>query len=154
MAQTIIAQETNDRRLAGLTILRFLVGAILIWKGISFIREISGLKSLIEQTGVGVFTQNSGTLAVVVTTLTLLCGFFITVGLFTRLSAIIQIPILLVALILVPANSVERSGFELVLSIVVLVLLVLFVLKGSGPLSADEYFRRGAEVDKKPDRRF
>jgi hypothetical protein len=34
-----------------------------------------------------------------------------------------------------------QPGYELVLSIVTLLLLILFAIKGSGTLSADEFFR-------------
>ena len=134
-----------------LTILRIALGIILIWKGINFIRDISVLRSMIEQTGVGVFSRSSGVLAAIVGILSLLCGVFITVGLFTRISSIVMIPIIFVAIVFVNMKNIERNAFELILTIIVLVLLVLFAIKGSGPLSADEYFRRGAALDKRRD---
>jgi len=134
-----------------LTILRIALGIILIWKGIKFIRDISVLRSMIEQTGVGVFSRSSGVLAAIVGILSLLCGVFITVGLFTRMSSIVMIPIIFVAIVFVNMKNIERNAFELTLTIIVLVLLVLFAIKGSGPLSADEYFRRGAALDKRRD---
>ena len=154
MAHAITPGKTSISQPAWLTILRVAVGLILIWKGINFIRDTSVLKSLIEQTGIGIFTQNSGALALVVTILTLLCGFFITVGLFTRISAIVQIPIIVVAIFFVNMKDIEQNGFELVLTIMVLFLLILFALRGSGVLSADEYFRRGAAMDKDSDKIF
>jgi uncharacterized membrane protein YphA (DoxX/SURF4 family) len=151
MSQAITSGKPGVNQPAWLTFLRIVLGVILIWKGINFIRDTAALKSLIEYTGVGIFTQNAATLALVVTMLTLLCGFFITVGLFTRIASIIQIPVVLVALLFVHMKTEDRNGFELVLTIVVFVLLVLFAIKGSGALSADEYFRRGAELDKASD---
>jgi putative oxidoreductase len=132
-----------------LTILRIVLGIILIWKGIVFIQDTAQLKSMIEQTGIGVFSQSSGAIATVVSILSLLCGFFITVGLLTRISSIVQMPIVIVAIIFVNIKNIERNGFELILTVIVLLLLILFAIKGSGTLSADEYFRRGAAVDKK-----
>jgi hypothetical protein len=38
-------------------------------------------------------------------------------------------------------KAAGQSSFELILSIIVLFLLILFAIKGSGSLSADEYFR-------------
>jgi putative oxidoreductase len=134
-----------------LTILRIALGIILIWKGINFIRDISVLKSMIEQTGVGVFSRSSGAIAAIVGILSLLCGVFITVGFFTRISSVVMIPIIFVAIVFVNMKNIERNAFELTLTIIVLVLLVLFAIKGSGPLSADEYFRRGAALDKRRD---
>jgi putative oxidoreductase len=83
----------------------------------------------------------------VITSLGLLCGFFLTVGLFTRAAAIIQIPVLFVAVFFVNLPQVAGGAFELILSIVMLLLLFLFAIKGSGPCSADEYFRSGAAYD-------
>jgi uncharacterized membrane protein YphA (DoxX/SURF4 family) len=109
---------------------------------------MSTLESLIKQTGIGIFTQNEAALAVIVTILTLLCGLFIMVGLFTRISSVVQIPIVAVAILFVNMKSIDHNAFELFLTIVVLLLLILFAIKGSGTLSADEYFRRGAALDK------
>jgi len=131
-----------------LTILRVALGIILIWKGFNFIRDTAELNAMIEQTGIGVFSERSGIFALVVSILTLLCGFFITVGLFTRLSSIVQIPIVILAIIFVNSKNLERNSFELILTIVVLGLLILFAVKGSGLVSADEFFRREADSDK------
>ena len=88
----------------------------------------------------------------VVTILTLLCGFFIAVGLFTRIASLVQIPIILVAILFVNIKSMGSNAFELILTIIVFVLLILFAVKGSGAISADEYFRRGATADRGSDR--
>lgn len=103
---------------------------------------------MIEQTGVGVFSRSSGVLALIVSILSLLCGVFITVGLFTKVSSIIMLPIIFVAIVFVNMKNIERNSFELILTIIVLALLILFAIKGSGSLSADEYFRRGAAFDR------
>lgn len=154
MAQAITTGKPSISQPAWLTFLRIVLGVILIWKGINFIRDTAALKSLIEYTGVGIFTQNAATLALIVTILTLLCGFFITVGLFTRIASIVQIPIILVAILFVNIKSINRNGVELALTVIVLLLLILFAVKGSGALSADEYFRRGAALDNRSDRLF
>ena len=148
MPQTFATGRSNLTEPSLFTILRVVLGIILIWKGINFIRDTAHLKSMIEQTGVGVFSNSSGTLASAVSILTLLCGFFITVGLFTRASCIVQIPIVILAIIFVNSKNIKGNSFELILTIIVFILLVLFAIKGSGPLSADEYFRRGAALDK------
>ena len=131
-----------------LSLLRVALGLILIWKGVNFVRDTTRLEAMIRQTGIGIFSQNDHVLALLVTMLTLLCGLFIMIGFATRLASIVQIPVVLVALLFVNMKSIERNGFELILSVIVLVLLVLFAAKGSGLFSADEYFRRGAALDK------
>lgn len=130
-----------------LSVLRLVAGLILSYKAISFIRDTAEAKMYIQQTGIGVFSRNAEMLAFLVAYLGLLCGFFITVGLFTRFAAIAQIPVLLVAVFFINSKNIGDHVFEFILSMFVLLLLILFAIKGSGPLSADEYFRRGAAYD-------
>lgn len=141
MALTNITERTNPDQPRWLTVLRVLLGLILFWKGIIFIRDTALLRSLIGQTGIETFSRSDSTLALIVSILSLLCGLFITVGLFTRASSIVQLPIIIIAVFFVNIKNLETNAFELVLSIIVLILLVLFIIKGSGALSADEYFR-------------
>jgi len=150
MAETTI-KSTN---LNWLTILRIVLGLIIFYKAITFIRNTEALKSLINETGIGVFSQNSEVLAFIIAYLSLLCGLFITVGLFTRVSSIVQIPILIVAVFFVNIKHMDYNTFEFILSLIALILLILFAVKGSGMLSADEYFRRGAAMDNKSGRAF
>ncbi len=132
-----------------LVIFRVLLGVLLIWKAINFIRNTARAQSLIESSNVGIFTNNSQVLAFVVAYLTLLCGFFILVGLFTKWSSIILIPVLIVAVFFINIRQIDTNLTEFILSLVALFLLVLFAFKDSGFFSADEYFSRGAELDKR-----
>ncbi len=135
-----ITEKTSTSQPLWLTIVRIALGFVLFWKGINFIRDSSLLQEMIQRTGIGMFDKNSSVFAFIITYINLLGGLFIAVGLFTRTSSIIQIPILLGAVFLVNIKQTD-SGFELVLSIIVLVLLVIFAFKGSSAISADEYFR-------------
>ncbi|MEO6963730.1 MAG: DoxX family protein, partial [Puia sp.] len=140
MSETNITEKTTEQP-RWLTIIRIALGLTLIFKGISFIRNTTALKSMILQTGVDAFSRNSEVLVFVITFFNLLGGLFIAVGLFTRSSSIVQIPILIIAAFFVNIKTTGNGIFELILSIVVLLLLVLFAIRGSGALSADEYFR-------------
>ena len=140
MVESPVTEKTTVQPL-WLTILRIALGFILVWKGYVFMRHTSVLQSLIEHTGIGVFSKNAEVLSFIVCYLSLLCGLFLATGLFTKTSSIVQIPILIVAVFFVNIRSVGESGFEFVLSIVTLLLLILFAIKGSGTLSADEFFR-------------
>ncbi|HTE27284.1 DoxX family protein [Flavitalea sp.] len=131
------------------TVLRIVGGIILLYKSYLFIRNTVVAELEIQQTGIGFFTQNAETLALIITCLGLLCGFFITVGLYTRAASIIQIPILIVAVFFINIKHIGDNYFEFFLSIIMLLLLILFAIKGSGPLSAEEYFRRGAKIDQR-----
>jgi len=141
MIESPVTEKTSLKQPAWLTIIRIALGLILFWKGIVFIRDTEFLKSLLEHSGIGVFSSNAETLTFIVAYLTLLCGLFILCGLFTRTSCIVQIPILLIAIIFVNSKNIGESTFEFILSIVVFILLILFAIKGSGTLSADEFFR-------------
>lgn len=125
-----------------MTILRILLGFILIWKGVTFFKDSSLLSDMIRDGGVAMFSNNTKIFTMIVTYLHLLCGFFIIVGLFTRWVCLLQMPVLIMAVI----YSLNKTGMhldntEFILAIVVLILLVLFFIRGSGSLSADEYFR-------------
>ena len=142
MNEAPITEKTNTSQPKWLTIVRIVLGFILFWKGITFIRDTSLLQAMIERTGIGMIDKNSSVLAFIIAYINLLGGLFIAVGLFTRTSCIIQIPILIGAVFFVNIKQVgSNNGFELMLSIIVLVLLLIFAYKGSGALSADEYFR-------------
>src|SRR5574340_955897 len=140
MVESPVTEKTSDQPV-WLTGLRILLGFILIWKGIGFIRDTSLLELLIQESGLGVFSRNAQVLSFIISYLSLLCGLFIGTGLFTRTSSIVQIPILIVAVFFVNSHDIGEGGFELVLSVVTLILLVVFTIKGSGTLSADEFFR-------------
>lgn len=138
-----LTMETITVRLMALTFLRVVLGFILIWKGFNFINDTQLAKSLIEQTGIGLFSRSADVLTFIVAYLSLFCGVCIAVGLFTRVAAIIQIPILIVAILFVQIRNIpENNTFELLLAIVAFILLILFAISGSGMLSADRYFKR------------
>ena len=140
MQETNVTQKTHVQPI-WFSFLRIFLGLFLLWKGIVFIRDTALLEQLIERTGVGVFSQNASNISFVVAYLSLLCGLFIATGLWTRIMSIIQIPILIVAVFFVNLNRMESSTVELIMSIITLVLLIFFAIKGSGSLSADEFFR-------------
>lgn len=133
--------ETTHVQAWWVSLLRIFLGLFLIWKGLVFIRDTALLEQLIERTGVGVFSQNSVVLSFLVAYLSLLCGLFIASGLWTKFCSVIQIPILIVAIFFVNVNRIDTGAFELVMSIITLILLIFFAFKGSGTLSADEFFR-------------
>lgn len=153
MTESPVTEKTSINQPAWLTILRIALGLILFWKAILFIRDTAVLQSLIQRTGIGLFSKNAETLAFIVAYLSLLCGLFILSGLYTRTSSIVQIPILIIAIFFVNAKNIGESSFELVLSVIVLILLILFAIKGSGRISADEFFRTYHKIgagDRKP----
>lgn len=140
MTETNVTEKTHIQPL-WITGVRIILGFILLYKGILFISNTILLETLIEKTGVGIFTKNTEVFSFIVAYLSLLCGLFIATGLWTKISSIVQIPILIIAVFWINMKGISENGFELVLSIITLILLIFFAIKGSGAHSADEYFR-------------
>ena len=121
-----------------LLLLRAALGIALVWKGISFMSDMMSLKALLAQSSFGFLPD---WIALVITWIHLLCGFMITIGLFTRLSALLQIPILIGAVIINASTGIFTSGSELIYSLLILILLVFFVFEGGGELSLDRFIK-------------
>lgn len=134
-----------------LTLLRIVLGVILLYKGFIFLKNSVLVESLLKNNSFQIVDDNSSTIALIITYINLLGGFFIIIGLFTRWMCILQIPILLGAIFFVQdMASASFTNTELLLSIAVLVLLIVFAIKGSGAISADEYFRNYTKAALEP----
>jgi uncharacterized membrane protein YphA (DoxX/SURF4 family) len=121
--------------------IRVLLGVFLFYKGVVFIQNIDSLKAVIDESPW--LTVMSFWLAHYIVFAHLLGGVLIVFGLLTRVAVLAQIPILLGAVFFVHTstglfNVHEGTG----LSILVLLLLVFFLVEGSGPISFDDYMRR------------
>ncbi|GAB4018421.1 DoxX family protein [Spirosoma koreense] len=122
--------------------LRITLGIILVLKGVSFISDTAYLNRLVGGAHFGLYSV----MAVhYVAFAHLMGGCLIALGCLTRLMAILQLPILIAAVFFVNI----RQGFsplnsELWLSLIVLVLLLVFIVIGSGRFSMDEYVKQHA----------
>jgi len=129
-----------------LDIIRIGLGILIFSKGIALVSNTDALQKLLLQNNVFGF---SGMLASVMVHIAgfvhLVGGILIAIGLLTRFAAVIQIPILLVAVFFVNiSKGFSMLNSELWLSLIVLLLLVMFWITGSGPYSVDH------EMKKKP----
>jgi len=71
----------------------------------------------------------------------LLGGLLLCIGFFTRLGALIQIPILIIATFFVYAHTkFMMGGQSLELASMILFLLIVYFIYGPGPLSVKRYF--------------
>jgi putative oxidoreductase len=121
-----------------LIFLRVILGLCLIIKGIAFMSDSLHLESLLSETSLGTTKE---WLPLIITWLHLLGGSFIVVGLFTRMSTLLLIPVLLGAVLIINLpRGIFAPGSEFGFSLAVLILLIVFFIEGGGPLSLDNYF--------------
>lgn len=125
---------------AVIDVLRIALGIFLLLKGVAFMDNTADLKGIIESQDSIEFS--SGVLVALVYYVTfahMVGGIMIALGILTRFSSIIQIPIVLGA-VFVNNQLLSPINTQLWFSIVALILLVIFMIIGSGPLSLDRYF--------------
>ncbi|MCK8490309.1 DoxX family protein [Spirosoma sp. RP8] len=122
--------------------LRIMLGIVLVLKGISFISDTTYLTQLVG----GLHFDLWSVMAVhYVAFAHLMGGFLILVGCMTRLMVLFQLPILIGAVFFVNiSRGFSALNSELWLSLIVLTLLLLFLVIGSGRFSVDEYLKQNA----------
>jgi putative oxidoreductase len=130
--------ETHHPR--WLDAVRVLLGVFLFYKGVVFIQNIDVLKAVINEKPF--LTVVSMWLAHYIVFAHLAGGVLITFGLLTRPAILANLPILIGALIFVHTPTGLFSTYDIGLSILVLLLLLFFLVEGSGPVSYDSYMRR------------
>ena len=125
-----------------LDIVRIVLGIFLCYKGIQFLQNMSMLMYLMTNS----LSFNAFVLILFshyVVFSHLLGGILLALGLLTRFACLIQIPILLGAIIFVNSSGGVLNPFsELLLSILVLLLLILFLIIGNGPWSFEWFVER------------
>ena len=129
-----------------LVALRAALGFVLFIKGISFIKNSTLLPQLIGKSAIAEQTQ---WLSDFIPWAHLFGGCLIIIGLFTRLAVLLQIPILIGAVFFINANrGIFAGDSDLLFSIIILLLLIFFLVEGSGPFSLDNYFRKRKAQDR------
>jgi len=120
--------------------LRIMLGAFIFAKGISFIADTDSIARVMENTN---FQLSIWSAVHYIAFAHLVGGIFIALGLVTRIAIAFQLPILFGAVFFVNiTNGFSFLNSELWISIVVLCLLMLFFIIGSGPYSLDHEMRR------------
>lgn len=117
--------------------LRMALGVILIQKGFYFMQHMDQLLAL---TGLPHSMWISGLFAHYIVVAHLVGGLFVLLGLVTRLSSLIQLPILVGAVVIVyRSDGMSAAGSTLEFTVLVFLLLVMFTFYGGGRLSVDAY---------------
>jgi len=126
-----------------LVVLRVLLGLCLFIQGVGFIQNSVLLSDVISRSSV---IKNASWLSTLIPWLHLFGGSMILAGLFTRLSCLVQIPILLGAIVFVHAGQSVFSGrSDLLFTVMIFVLLIFFFVEGGGPLSLDNFLRSSSK---------
>jgi putative oxidoreductase len=115
-----------------LDIVRIALGAFLCFKGVEYLYNMGTMLNLItNRMAFGSFS--SMLMSNYIAFAHLLGGILLILGVLTRFACLIQIPILLGAIFFVNLSpDLYRPFSELLLSIVVLLLLILFLVIGNG----------------------
>lgn len=126
-----------------LDVIRIFLGLLILSKGIAFISNTEAQQDWMIKNSAFPF---SGLMAMAVVHIVafahLVGGILITMGLVTRFAVVVQIPILLGAVFFVNlTKGFSPLNSELWLSVIVLMLLVLFWIVGSGPYSVDHWMK-------------
>ncbi len=123
-------------------ILRVALGLILTIRGLYYLTTIQPLFYLIKGSRLSRLNMNMP-LALFVCWVHILGGTFIILGFLTKISVWAQIPIILGAIFFINLNNgIPHSIPELLLSVFVLILLILFAFAGGGKFSMDEYAKK------------
>jgi uncharacterized membrane protein YphA (DoxX/SURF4 family) len=127
-----------------LDIVRILLGAFLCYKGADFLMNMGVMLGLIgNRMSFGSFTVML--MSNYVAFAQILGGILLILGVLTRFACLIQIPILLGAVFFIN-TSLYRPFSEMLLAIVVLLLLIVFLVVGNGPIQLLK-FREGERGD-------
>ncbi len=127
---------------AWVDLIRAVLGFFLFLKGVDFINNMEVLTNMMAKSDF-LGSLSLGLLAHYIVLGHLVGGAMIAAGLLTRLACLVQLPILLGAVFLINTNAGILAPYSaLWVSIVVLLLLIYFLITGSGPLSVDEWMRR------------
>lgn len=123
-----------------LDVLRVGLGIFLMIKGFMFVQNTDALFSIMQKSQ---FPWVSIGLAHYVAFAHLVGGFLIAIGLITRVAILFQLPILLGAVFFInPERGFYSENTELWSSIIVLLLLIAFLIFGSGRFSVDHLIRK------------
>ncbi len=127
-----------------LDIERILLGIFLCYKGVDFLMNMGQMLSLITNNmSFGSFTEMM--MGNYISFAHILGGILLILGVLTRFACLLQIPILVGAVFFVN-TSLYRPFSETIIAILVLLLLILFLIVGNGPVQLLK-FRPGERGD-------
>ncbi|MEO7524273.1 MAG: DoxX family protein [Ferruginibacter sp.] len=129
--------QTGENVPKWIFVLRIVVGLSLILKAYTFFNNPEILNNSFANSG---FLKSTNFLIPLVPWINLIGGILLTVGLFTRLAALVQIPLMFGAVLFV--NLKDTATADLPFSFLILVLVVVFSFIGGGYFSLDDLYRK------------
>jgi putative oxidoreductase len=139
------AQDLDENRQLGLDLLRIYLGIALLVRGALFVSQPEVLLGMIQSSGNWLWAAAIGHYVALAH---IGGGLLLALGFYTRLAAVVQIPILLGAVFFTHwGEGLLGRGQALELAGLVLVMLVVFACFGAGPLSLDYRMRSRASSE-------
>jgi uncharacterized membrane protein YphA (DoxX/SURF4 family) len=132
----------NRNQSIAYALIRIFLGAALLVRGLLLINNPDALTRLIDDNTLYMWFSY-------ITIAHIAGGVSLILGLFTRIGAFIQLPILISAVLFVHAEKgLMMGGQALELASLVLFLLFIYFFFGAGPLSFDRYFFKNKAQEK------
>lgn len=129
----------NRNQLTAYALTRIFLGLALLTRGVFLMNNPDSLTKLIDDNNLYAWFSY-------ITIAHIAGGASLLLGIFARVGALVQIPILVAAVFVVHAEKgLMMGGQSLELAALVLFLLVIYFLFGSGPLSLDQRFYKNKQ---------
>jgi len=112
-----------------LLVFRIILGIILFAKGISFLRDKALLENLISNS---ITEEKFSIVGLLIPYIHIAGGFFIIIGLYIRVSILIQLPIIIGVIILLLESGGKPYQGEILFSTLILIMLLVQLVYGDG----------------------
>jgi putative oxidoreductase len=138
-------KETNTKKTKNvmLFLFRVILGLTLFIKGINFVRNQEFLEGLISNIAL---LEKLSFLKIVIPFIHLLGGFFIIIGVYTRLVIFIQLPIIMAAIVLLMISGGMSYYREIAFALSILILLISYLKFGDGLYSWKNLIRNEKDI--------
>jgi uncharacterized membrane protein YphA (DoxX/SURF4 family) len=127
VTKTIYYDKKNNRIVS--LIFRVILGLTLFIKGVSFIRNKVLIETLISKNAI---LEKLTFLNLLIPFIHILGGFFILIGIYTRIAILIQIPIIIAAIIFLFNSGSDAYPKEIAFAVTILIMLVVYLKFGDG----------------------
>jgi uncharacterized membrane protein YphA (DoxX/SURF4 family) len=131
-----IGEWFNTNHEFAYSLIRIILGVALLVRGLILLSDPAAISELAGQNKLYWWYSY-------ITIIHIIAGLLLTLGLLTRISALLQIPILAGAVFFIHMRQgLVTEGQSLELAALVLILLIVYFLFGSGSLSLDNYIAK------------